>query len=65
MLDGTGHIGGEVGKDGFDMGKIKRARDVLGGVVKDQRQIGGIRRRRKSGAVVSSGYGIKSKNTDR
>ena len=35
MLDGTGHIGCEVGKDGFYMGKINRAGDVLGGVVKD------------------------------
>jgi hypothetical protein len=36
MPDGAGHVGG---KHGFDMGKIKRARDVLGGVVKDHREM--------------------------
>jgi hypothetical protein len=29
MLDSAGYVGRKVEKDGFDIGKIKRARDIL------------------------------------
>jgi hypothetical protein len=59
-LDGTldDHVGCEVGKNGFDMGKIKRARDVLGGVVKDHGDIDrqGAEHPERVGAHEVQGY---------
>ncbi len=38
-MDSTGHVRGEVRKDGVDMAEIKPAGDVLRGVVEDRGQI--------------------------
>jgi hypothetical protein len=35
QLDSAGQVGCDVGKDRFDVGEIKPAGDVLGGIVKD------------------------------
>jgi hypothetical protein len=35
QLNCAGHVGCEVGKDLFDIGKIKAARDVLRGIVEN------------------------------
>ena len=39
MLDGAGHVGCEVGKSRFDIGKIKAAGDVLRGIIEDHGHI--------------------------
>jgi hypothetical protein len=39
VLDSAGYVGGEVGKDCFDMGEIKPAGHVLRGIVDDNRHI--------------------------
>jgi hypothetical protein len=43
-LDGTGYVGCEVGKDCFDMGKIKPAGNVLGSIVEDHGHVDRQRR---------------------
>jgi hypothetical protein len=39
VLDGAGHVGYEVSKNRFDVGEIKRAGNVLCGIIEDYSDI--------------------------